>query len=329
MRDRYPEIEPYDHGTLDVGDGHAVYWEISGNPAGKAAVVLHGGPGSGTSPGQRRFFAPEAYRIVLFDQRGCGRSTPHASEPAVDLRANTTQHLHRDIEQLRAHLGIEEWLVFGGSWGSTLALAYAEAHPDHVSELLLWGVTTGRHSEADWIFRGGMSPLFPQQWDRLVSAFPGAETDVIETYHRVLHDADPEVCRRAAYEWCMWESATPDWPPATGLAEHFADERFALAFARLVIHYVRHDLFLEDGRLLADAHLLADIPGTMVHGRWDLGAPLGNAWALKQAWPRGELLVIDNAGHSATPASVDAIVTATDRYAARTGQHPPGALPSS
>ena len=315
MRARYPEIEPYERGMLDVGDGNRAYWETSGNPAGKAAVVFHGGPGSGTSPGQRRYFDPKAYRIVLFDQRGSGRSTPHASEPGVDLSVNTTQHLLRDIEQLRAHLGIDDWLVFGGSWGSTLALAYAEAHSDRVSELMLWGVTTGRYSETDWIFRGGMSPLFPQQWERLVSAFPGAEDDVIETYHRLLHDPDPEVCGRAAYEWCMWESATPDWPPATGLAEHFQDERFALAFARLVIHYVRNDLFLGDGRLFADAHLLADVPGAMVHGRWDLGAPLGNAWALKRAWPQAELVVVDDAGHSATPRSIGAIVEATDRYA--------------
>jgi proline iminopeptidase len=329
MRDRYPEIEPYDDGLLDVGDGNRVYWETSGNPDGKAAVVFHGGPGSGSSPGQRRLFDPDPYRIVLFDQRGCGRSTPHASEPGVDLSTNTTQHLLRDVELLRDALGIDEWLVFGGSWGSTLALAYAEEHPDRVSELMLWGVTTGRHSECDWIFRGVMSPLFPEQWHRLVTAFPGAEEDVIETYHRLLHDPDPEVCRRAAYEWCMWESATPDWPPATGLAEHFADERYALAFARLVIHYVHNDLFLEDGRLLADAHLLRGIQGTMVHGRWDLGAPLGNAWALQQVWPHAELVVVDNAGHSATPASVDAIVRATDRYARRTGQHPRGALPSS
>ena len=191
MRDRYPEIEPYEHGLLDVGDGNRVYWETSGNPLGKPAVVFHGGPGSGTSPGQRRLFDPDAYRIVLFDQRGSGRSTPHASGPGVDLSTNTTQHLLRDIELLRAHLGIEGWLVFGGSWGSTLALAYAETHPGRVSELLLWGVTTGRRDEADWIFRGGMAPLFPQQWDRLVSAFRGAELDVIETYHRLLHDPDP------------------------------------------------------------------------------------------------------------------------------------------
>jgi proline iminopeptidase len=317
MRERYPEIEPYDQGMVDVGDGNSVYWETSGNPKGKPAVVFHGGPGSGSSPGWRRCFDPAAYRVVLFDQRGCGRSTPHASEPDVDLSVNTTQHLLRDIELLRSHLGIDEWLVFGGSWGSTLALAYAEADPERVSELMLWGVTTGRHSEADWIFRGGMSPLFPQQWDRLVDAFPGAKDDVIETYHRFLHDPDPDVCRRAAYEWCMWESATPDWPPATGLAEQFADERFALAFARLVIHYVRNDLFLEDGRLLADAHILSDTPGTMVHGRWDLGAPLGNAWELKKAWPRADLVVIDNAGHSGTPASYHEIVSATDRYARR------------
>ena len=318
MRDRYPEIEPYDAGMLEVGDGHRVYWETSGDPDGKAAVVFHGGPGSGSSAGTRRLFDPARYRIVQFDQRGCGRSTPHASLPDADLSTNTTEHLLADIEQLREHLGVERWLVLGASWGSTLALAYAEEHPERVSELVLWGVTTGRHSEFDWIFRGhGVGPLLPEAWDELVFALPEADRDgdVVEAYDRLLHDPDPAVCERAALAWCTWESATPDWPPKRGLDERFADPAYRLAFARLVTHYALHYGFLEDGKLIRGAHRLAEIPGVLVHGRFDLGAPLGNAWELKRVWPRAELVVIENAGHSATPASVDAIVRATDRFA--------------
>jgi proline iminopeptidase len=310
-------IEPHDHGVLDVGDGDRVYWEVCGNPRGKPAVVLHGGPGSGCAPWMRTLFDPAVYRIVLFDQRNCGRSTPHASAPQIDLSRNTTANLVADIERLREHLGIERWLVLGGSWGSTLALAYAEAHPERVSEMVLFGVTTGRRSELEWTFRGGIAVLFPEQWDRLVDALPAGERDgdVVEAYHRLLNDPDPGVCQRAAQAWCRWESATPDWPPRDELAERFQDPAYALAFARIVTHYIRHDAWLDDGALLRGAAALADIPGILVNGRFDLQAPLGNAWELKRVWPRAELVVIENAGHSATPASVDAIVRATDRFA--------------
>jgi proline iminopeptidase len=312
----YPEIEPYEHGLLDVGDGDLVYWETCGNPDGKPAVFLHGGPGSGCSERQRRAFDPGAYRIVLFDQRNCGRSTPHASEPDIDLAANTTQHLVADLELLRERLDVDRWLVFGGSWGSTLALAYAEAHPDRVTELILAGVTTGRHGELDWLFRGGISMLFPEQWDRLRDALPTGERDgdVPAAYSRLLHDSDPEVCRLAAFEWCMWESATPDWPPTTGLHERYQDPAYALAFARLVTHYVSHDLFLEDEVLMRGAGTLADIPGILINGRFDLQAPLGNAWELKRVWPRAELVVVDDAGHSAHPGLTQALIRATDRF---------------
>ena len=212
-------IEPFRTGTLDVGDGHRLYWEECGDPIGKAAVVLHGGPGSGCAPWQRRLFDPSAYRIVLFDQRNCGRSTPHASEPDVDLSANTTLHLLEDTERLRSHLGIDRWLVLGGSWGSLLALAYAERHPDRVSELVVFGVATGRRSEDDWLFRGGVGAFFPQQWERLVRAVPPDRwrDDVVQTYANLLFHADSDVRSRAAFEWCLWESATPAWPPSTGL----------------------------------------------------------------------------------------------------------------
>jgi len=314
----YPEIEPYEHGMLDVGDGHAVYWEVCGNPAGKAAVVVHGGPGSGCTGWHRRLFDPARYRVVLFDQRGCGRSTPHASEDGADLSRNTTAHLIADMELLRERLGIERWLVLGGSWGSTLALAYAEAHPERVSEMVLFGVTTGRRSEFDWLFRGGLAALFPAEWERLVSALPEDEHDgdVVEAYHRRLFDADADVRRRAAEAWCLWESATPDWPPREGLAERFRDRRYALAFARIVTHYVRNNGFLEDGALLREAGRLAGIPGVLINGRFDLQSPLGNAWALREGWPAAELMVVEDAGHAAAGSGIAGeIVRATGRFA--------------
>lgn len=320
MTELYPRIEPDRQGMLEVGDGDLVYWETCGARDGSPALVVHGGPGSGCSTWHRRLFDPVAYRVALFDQRGCGRSTPHASEPDIDLSANTTQHLIADMELLREALEVERWLVLGGSWGSTLALAYAEAHPARVSALVLWGVTTGRRSEADWLFRGGVSPLFPEQWERLRSGVPEDQRDgdIVEAYSRLLHDPDPSVRRRAALDWCTWESATPAWPPTEGLDERYEDPRFALAFARLVTHYVRHDEFLEDGRLLRDARLLAEIPGVLVNGRFDLQAPIGNAWELRRAWPEAELVIVDDAGHAGDdPGLSRELVRATDRLASR------------
>jgi proline iminopeptidase len=239
---------------------------------------------------------PAAYRIVLFDQRGCGGSTPHAGAPSIDLTSNTTPHLLADIEVLRAHLEIERWLVVGGSWGSTLALAYAERHPERVSGLILFGVSTSRRWEADWLFRGGIAPMFPAQWHRLRHALPASQrdSDIVEAYSGLLHDPDPAVRQHAALEWCMWESATPDWPPATGLARRFRDPAFALAFARLVTHYI------------------------MINGRFDIQAPLATAWELQRAWPDSELVVVENAGHSAAnPGIAEELVRATDRFAAQ------------
>ena len=302
---------------LDAADGNLVYWETLGNPRGRPALVLHGGPGSGCTAWHRRLFDPVAYRLVLFDQRNCGRSRPHASEPDIDLSSNTTRHLLADIELLRERLGIERWLVLGGSWGCTLALAYAERHRHRVSELVLFGVTTGRRAEFDWLFRGGLSTFFPEQWQRLRALLPSATPDaeVVEAYSRLLHDPDPAARERAALEWCMWESATPGWPPADGLAPRFKDTAFALAFARLVTHYVRHNAWLEDGQLLRDAHLLADTPGVLVNGRFDFQAPIGNAWQLKRAWPRAELVIVEDAGHAADhPGITREIIRATDRF---------------
>jgi len=318
MTGLYPEIAPYESGMLEVGDGNLVYWETCGNRRGKPAVVLHGGPGSGCTEWHRRLFDPTSYRLVLFDQRNCGRSAPHASSPDTDLASNNTLNLIADIERLRQHLGVDRWLVFGGSWGSALALAYAERYPDRVTELILFGVATGGRKEFDWLFRGGVAVLFPEQWERLRAAVPAGERDgdIVEAFYRLLHDPDPAVRQQAATAWCAWESATPAWPPTDGMSPRFTDPAFSLAFARLVTHYARHDAWLEDGSLLRDAGRLADTPGIMVNGRFDFQAPLGWAWDLKRAWPRAKLVIVDDAGHDASNASIAReLIRATGQFA--------------
>jgi proline iminopeptidase len=318
MTQLYPAIEPYEQGMLDVGERNLVYWETCGNPRGKPAVVLHGGPGSGCTTWHRRLFDPSAYRVVLFDQRNCGRSTPHASAPDTDLAGNNTANLLADIERIREHLGIEQWLVLGGSWGSTLALAYAERYPSRITEMILFGITTGRRKEFDWLFRGGLSDLFPEQWQRLREAVPAALRDVgiIEAYCLMLNDPDASIREQAALAWCTWESATPAWPPAHGLSPRFRDPVFGMAFARIVTHYVRHYAWLEDGSIFREAAAIADIPGIMVNGRFDLQAPIGWAYDLKRAWPRAKLVIVDNAGHDASNASITGeLIRATNEFA--------------
>lgn len=254
----YPEIEPYDHGLLDVGDGHRVYFEQCGNSAGKPALVLHGGPGSGCSVGSRRPFDPKRYRVVLMDQRGSGRSTPHAGDDPAALAANTTEHLLADIERLRRHLGIERFLVFGGSWGTTLALAYAERHPERVSEMVLASVATTTRAEVEWITRG-VGAFFPEAFDRFRSGVPEAERDgpMVEAYHRLLMSPDEAVRTRAAKDWCDWEMAIIAVTAGHKPSSRYADPRFRLCFARVVTHYWRHAAWLEDGSLLRDAGRLA------------------------------------------------------------------------
>jgi proline iminopeptidase len=317
MTSLYPHIEPYEHGLLDVGDGHNIYWETCGNPHGKPALVLHGGPGSGCTDWHRRLFDAARYRVVLFDQRNCGRSTPRASQPTIDLSANTTENLVADIERLRDHLGVDSWLVLGGSWGSTLALVYAEQHPDRVTEIVLFGVTTGRHSEFDWAFRSGLAAFFPEQWERLCAGVPPADhgRDIVEAYNDLLLNPDLAVHQLAAENWCLWESASPAWPPTDGLAERFMNPAHALAFARIVTHYVRHNAWLEDGILLRNADRLAGTPGVLINGCYDFQAPIGNAWALKHSWPRAEIVIVDESGHTPTAALTREIVRATDRFA--------------
>lgn len=318
MTPLYPALEPYDHGLLAVGDDNFIYWECCGNPEGKPAVVLHGGPGSGCTPGMRRFFNPAAYRIVLFDQRNGGRSLPHAGDPATSLAANTTDHLVADIERLRTHLGIERWLVYGGSWGSTLALVYAERHPQQVAAVILAGVTMTRRSEIDWLYRG-VAPMFPAEWVRFQAGVPAdqREGDLVAAYYRLLNDPNPVVQAQAAQAWHAWEAAQLSVDPQAKPPATWADPRFRLARARIVTHYFHHSAWLDEGILLRNAHRLAGIPGVMVHGRLDLGSPLVTAWELAQAWPDGELVLVSGAGHSTgDPGMPEAIIAATDRFSA-------------
>jgi proline iminopeptidase len=277
----YPPIEPYEHGMLAVGDGHELYFETCGNPVGTPAVVLHGGPGSGCTPGGRRMFDPERYRVVLFDQRGCGRSTPHAGDPATDLSTSTTAHLIEDVERLRTHLGIERWLVYGGSWGSVR----------------------------------GLGRVFPDAWARFVDMLPAElrDGDIAEGYARLLADPDPIVRERAAAAWCPWEEQVVPTSPRPN--PRYADPRFRMAFARIVTHYWRYGSWLEEGAVLRDAAALAGIPGVLVQGSLDLGNLVGTPWQLARAWPGSELQMVDDTGHGGSIGMSEALVRATDRFA--------------
>ncbi|MEV1331439.1 prolyl aminopeptidase [Micromonospora costi] len=312
----YPAVEPYAHGLLDVGDGQLVYWETCGNPDGKPAVVLHGGPGSGATAGWRRYFDPDRYRVVLFDQRGCGRSRPHAADPAVDLSVNTTAHLVADIERLRTHLGVDRWLVLGASWGSTLGLAYAQRHPDRVSELVLFSVVTTSRREVTWITRD-MGRLFPAEWARFRDGVPPDERDgdLADAYARLLADPDPAVRERAARDWCAWDDThvrtVPGWRPDP----RFDDPEFRMLSARLVTHYWRHAAFLPDGQLLREAGRLAGIPGVLVHGRLDVSSPADIPWQLARSWPDARLDLVESAGHGARHGIGDRVLAALDDFA--------------
>lgn len=312
MNTLYPEIEPFDHGTLAVDDRHTLYYEQCGNPHGKPVVILHGGPGGGCSAKMRRFHDPEVYRIVLFDQRGSGRSTPHA-----DLVDNTTWHLVADIERLRQHLGIARWQVFGGSWGSTLALAYAQTHPQMVTELVLRGIFMLRRWELEWFYQEGASRLFPDAWDHYLAAIPAVERhDLISAYHRRLTSNDEAVRLDAARAWSVWEAATSFLHQDPQFMQSHEDPAFALAFARIECHYFVNGGFFEvEDQLLRDAHRLHGIPGVIVHGRYDVVCPLANAWDLHKAWPQARLEISPSSGHSGFEAeNVDALVRATDGF---------------
>ena len=299
MRDsRFPAIEPYDSGMLDVGDGQHVYWECCGNPAGRPALYLHGGPGAGSSAGQRRFFDPNAYRVILFDQRGAGRSRPLASLPDADLSTNTTAHLISDIEALRRLHEVERWTVLGGSWGTTLGLAYAQSHPQRIDALVLALVTTTSRREVKWLTHD-VGRIFPREWNRFANAVPERlrHLPLADAYATLLFDGDPAVRGRAAREWCSWEDAHVSLTPRHLPNPRFEDPEFRLRFARLVTHYWRHAAFLSEGQLLRDAGKLDGIPGVLIHGRYDVSSPLETAWQLSQRWSTSELHVLDDAGH--------------------------------
>lgn len=308
----YPEIEPYNTGMLQVSTLHRIYYEESGNPNGKPTLFLHGGPGGGTDPKQRRFFDPAHYRIILVDQRGCGKSTPHA-----ELRENTTWDLVADLEKLRIHLGLERWQVFGGSWGSTLALAYAETHPRRVSELVLRGIFLLRRSELLWFYQDGASALFPDAWQPYWEHIPEAERgDMMKAYYRRLTSDDPAVRAEAARRWSVWEAATSFLLQRPDHIAHAAQDAFSLAFARIECHYFVHHGFLErEQQLLENAGRLRQTPAVIVQGRYDVVCPLHSAWQLHRAWPEADLRIVDDAGHSAfEPGTIHELVSATDRF---------------
>jgi proline iminopeptidase len=314
LRTLYPEIEPFDSGMLDVGDGHTVYWERCGTKGGKPAVFLHGGPGGTISPKHRRLFDPKLYDVILFDQRGCGRSVPNAS-----LEANTTWHLVADIERLRDMAGFEKWLVFGGSWGSTLALAYAETHPGRVSELVVRGVYTLTKAELDWYYQYGVSEMFPDKWERFVAPIPPDERGAMMTaYRKRLIGTDRRAQVEAALAWSTWEGETITLLPEPETSLKFGEEDYAVAFARIENHYFVHAGWLEEGQLIRDAHRLKGIPGIIVQGRYDMPCPVRYAWELHKAWPDAEFHLIEGAGHAfSEPGILDRLIRATDGFGGR------------
>jgi len=314
-RGLYPPIEPFRTGFLRVSSVHEIYFEESGNPDGKPAVFLHGGPGGGTDPKMRTFFDPKVYRIVLFDQRGCGRSRPHAN-----LVDNTTWHLVEDMEKLREHLGIKRWLVFGGSWGSTLALAYAETHPDQVTELVLRGIFLLRKWEIDWFYQrpDGAGALFPDLWEKYVATIPRAErSDMVRAYYRRLTSDDPQTMRQAAKTWSIWEGATSFLRLNPDYVAKFQEDDYAAAFARIECHYfINNGFFATDNQLIEQVGKIRKIPAVIVQGRYDVVCPVKSAWDLHCAWPEADLRIVPDAGHSAfEPGNIHELISATDRFA--------------
>ena len=314
MTEYFPSLPPRRADDLPVSDGHTLYFEECGNPDGLPLVFLHGGPGGGFSGSHRRLFDPALYDVMLFDQRGCGKSTPHAS-----LEANTTWHLVADIERLREMMGVETWQVFGGSWGSTLALAYAETHPERVSELVLRGIYLLTKAELDWYYQFGVSEMFPEKWERFLAPIPEAERgDMMAAYRKRLTGDDRVAQIAAALAWSQWEGQTITLLPEPSTSDQFGEDEFALAFARIENHYFTHGGWLDEGQLLRDAGRLKDIPGTIVHGRYDMPCPARFAWALHKAWPKADFHLIEGAGHAySEPGILDQLIRATDTYAGK------------
>ncbi|KIP99474.1 proline iminopeptidase [Agrobacterium tumefaciens] len=314
LRSFYPEIEPFETGMLDVGDGHVIYWERVGTKGAKPAVFLHGGPGGGVTPTHRRVFDPYLYDIILFDQRGCGRSTPHAC-----LEANTTWHLVADMEALREKFGFETWQVFGGSWGSTLALAYAQTHPHRVSELVLRGIYTLTKAELDWYYQFGVSEMYPDRFETFLAPIPDAERhEMMVAYNRYLTGTDEQKKLECAKAWSQWEGATISLVTDQARVDDFGQAQYAIAFARIETHYFVNAGWFEEGQLLRDASKLKDIPGVIVHGRYDMPCPLKYAWQLSKAWPKADLHIVEAAGHALSePGILDQLIRATDRFAGK------------
>lgn len=312
MRERYPALEPFEQGMLDVGDGQRIYWEMSGNPRGRAALALHGGPGGGSSPGMRRSFDPRAYRLVQFDQRGCGKSTPSVADPTTELGTNTTEHLLGDIEKLRAHLGVDDWVVWGGSWGATLALAYAERHVERVRAMVLVSSALTRPGDVKWLYHGA-GAFFPEAWERF-RAGAGYAEDLVAAYDVLLNrQPDVAVRERAARDWCDWEDAVLSHEEGWAPFSKFADPAYRMTFARLCAHYFSHHAWIEDGALLRDAARLAGVPGVVIHGRVDISCPPMGAWELARAWPGCELHVVP-AGHRGSAEMTERMLEALDRF---------------
>ena len=313
-RTLYPPIEPYETGMFDVGEGHSLYYERVGTPGAKPAVFLHGGPGGGMAPAHRQQWNPELYDVLLFDQRGCGQSTPFA-----EIEKNDTWRIVADIERLREMCGHNAWQVFGGSWGATLALAYAQKHPDRTTEIILRGVFLAREQEKGWLYRFGASQIMPEQWDRFVGLIPEDERDdLVKAYHRRLTSDDEETRHNAAREWSLWEGTVATLLPNEGLMEEFADPSKAVPFARICARYFLEDFHLEEAQLLRDVDRIRNIPGIIVQGRHDICTPPTAAWALKKAWPEVDLRIVHDAGHSAgEPGIIDGLVRATDELAGK------------
>ncbi|MBK2296716.1 prolyl aminopeptidase [Francisella philomiragia] len=307
----YPEIEPYNQEFLKVSDIHTIYFEECGNPNGKPALFIHGGPGGGIQPSYRQYFNPDKYRVILVDQRGCGKSTPFA-----ELRENTTQNLIEDFEKIRKKLNIDKWMLFGGSWGSTLGLAYAQAYPEVVTELVLRGIFLGREKELSWLYQHGASMVFPDMWEKYIEPIPVEQRkDFISAYHAILTGDDEKLKQQAAVAWSVWEASTSKLFVDKKSIDRYGEDKFSLAFARIECHYFKNKLFIEEAQLLNEAYKIKDIPGVIVQGRYDMVCPAVSAWDLHKVWPKAELDIIADAGHSISePGILEALVRATDKF---------------
>lgn len=307
----YPEIEPYNQEFLKVSDIHTIYFEECGNSNGKPALFIHGGPGGGIQPSYRQYFNPDKYRVILVDQRGCGKSTPFA-----ELRENTTQNLIEDFEKIRKKLNIDKWMLFGGSWGSTLGLAYAQAYPEVVTELVLRGIFLGREKELSWLYQHGAGMVFPDMWEKYIEPIPVEQRkDFISAYHSILTGDDEKLKQQAAVAWSVWEASTSKLFVDKKSIDRYGEDKFSLAFARIECHYFKNKLFIEEAQLLNEAYKIKDIPGVIVQGRYDMVCPAVSAWDLHKVWPKAELDIIADAGHSISePGILEALVRATDKF---------------